>query len=182
MKHLTLVLYLLSCQAIVGQDSCAVFGDEGNFQAKFMGMPYVTPQWEEINYVVHVHYTDSFPNSYVSESVIMSAHEHLNEEFDEAMLTFDLVSILYHDFDEFWGAPVILEQNNICVPYSQSGFQWMDAYVEDLVWDREIYMNVHIFPKFCNGILGFAWTAYTPITEMDGVWVRSDVFGNEGLN
>ena len=83
---------------------------------------------EEINYVVHVHHTDSFPNSYVSESVIMSAHEHLNEEFDEAMLTFDLVAILYHDFDEFWGAPTILEPNNICIPYSQSWF-YMDGRV-----------------------------------------------------
>ena len=40
----------------------------------------------------------------------------LNEEFDEAMLTFDLVAILYHDFDEFWGAPTILEPNNVCIP------------------------------------------------------------------
>ena len=180
MKQLALLVCLLSQYVGAGQDSCAVFGDEGNFQAKFMGMPYVTPQWEEINYVVHVHYTDSFPNSYVSESVIMSAHEHLNEEFDEAMLTFDLVSILYHDFDEFWGAPTILEPNSICLPYSQSGFIWMDEYVEDLIWDRESFMNVHIFPQFCSGILGFAWTAYSTYTDLDGVWVRTDVFGNEG--
>jgi hypothetical protein len=145
-----------------------------------MGL-FLEPQdWLGIDCVYHIHHTDSFPDSYIPEDIVIDAHEHLNEEFAEAMLSFDLASIVYHDFDEFWGAPAILEQNSICVPYSSSGFQWMDAYVEDLVWDREAYMNVHIFPKFCNGILGFAWTAYTEQTELDGVWVRSDVFGNYG--
>jgi len=179
MKHLVLIICLLSCKAIVGQDSCAVFGVE-NIQPRMMGYIPEPVQWETINYVYHIYYTDSFPDSYIPEDIIMDAHEHLNEEFDEAMLTFNLVSIMYHDFDLFWGAPTILEQNSVCVPYSSSGFQWMDGYVEDLVWDREQYMNVHIFPKFCNGILGFAWTAYTTQTELDGVWVRSDVFGNYG--
>lgn len=179
MKHLALMLCLLSQYVIVGQDSCAVFGSD-NVQPRMMGYVPEPMQWEEIDYVYHIYYTDSFPDSYIPEDIIMDAHEHLNEEFDEAMLSFDLVSIVYHDFDEFWGAPVILEQNNVCVPYSQSGFIWMDEYVEDLVWDREIYMNVHIFPAFCNGILGFAWTSYTASTELEGVWVRSDVFGNYG--
>ena len=41
-------------------------------------------------------------------------------------------------------------------------------------------MNVHVFPEFCAGILGFAWTAYTESTPFDGVWVRSNVFGRTG--
>ena len=164
----------------VAQDSCFVFEGEYEYLPNIMGISLEPTEWKEIDYVYHIYHTDSFPDSYIPEDIVMDAHEHLNEEFDEAMLSFDLISIMYHDFDEFWGAPAILEQNSICVPYSFSGFQWMDAYVEDLVWDRESYMNVHIFPKFCNGILGFAWTAYTTQTELDGVWVRSDVFGSYG--
>ena len=36
------------------------------------------------------------------------------------------------------------------------------------------------FPSFVSGILGFAWTAYSNYTDLDGVWVRTDVFGKEG--
>ena len=35
-------------------------------------------------------------------------------------------------------------------------------------------------PSFAVGYLGFAWTAYSSYTDLDGVWVRTDVFGNEG--
>ena len=56
----------------------------------------------------------------------------------------------------------------------------MNDYVSDLVWDREIIMNVHVFPQFCSGILGFAWTAYNENVDMEGVWVRSNVFGRMG--
>ena len=178
MRFVILTLCLLSQYVIVGQDSCAVFGGE-NIQPRMMGYVPEPIQWEEIDYVYHVHYTDSFPDSYISEDIIMDAHEHLNEEFDEAMISFDLVSISYHNFDEFWAAPAILDNNNVCVPYSSSGWNWMEDYVEDLIWDREEYMNVHIFPKFCGGILGFAWTAYAS-TDLDGVWVRSDMTGRYG--
>ena len=149
MRLLLLMPCLLSQYVIVGQDSCAVFGNE-DLQPRMMGYAPGSIQWEEIDYVYHIHYTDSFPDSYIPEDIIMDAHEHLNEEFDEAMINFDLVDIIYHDFDEFWGAAVILGQNSVCVPYSQSGFQWMDAYVEDLVWDREIYMNVHISVSYTH--------------------------------
>ncbi len=180
MRGFHLIFFLALALQSKSQDSCFVFGSESSSVPMVMGLFLEPQEWLEIDYVYHIYYTDSFPDSYIPEDIIMDAHEHLNEEFDEAMLRFDLVDIIYHDFDEFWGAPVILEQNSVCVPYSSSGFQWMDSYVEDLVWDREKFMNVHIFPKFCNGILGFAWTAYTEQTELDGVWVRSDVFGNYG--
>ena len=57
----------------------------------------------EINYVVHVHHTDSFPDSYLPESVIIRLLMiTLNQELDEAMFSFDLVAMSeYHDFDEF---------------------------------------------------------------------------------
>ena len=178
MRWLTLILSLLSLSS-QAQDECVVFSSEESVYAKFMGLQSRSIQWEEIDYVYHVHYTDSFPDSYISEDIIMDAHEHLNEEFEEAMISFDLVSIAYHNFDEFWAAPVILDNNNVCLPYSSSGWNWMEDYVEELIWDREEYMNVHIFPQFCGGILGFAWTAYAS-TDLDGVWIRSDMMGRYG--
>jgi hypothetical protein len=60
------------------------------------------------------------------------------------------------------------------------GWAEMNDYVSDLVWDREIIMNVHVFPQFCSGILGFAWTAYSEDTPMEGVWVRTNAFGRIG--
>jgi len=179
MKLLLLALCLLSQYVIVGQDSCVVFGEE-NIQPRMMGYVPEPVQWEEIDYVYHIHYTDSFPDSYIPEDVLLDAHDHLNEEFEEAMLTFEMIDIIYHDFDEFWGAPSILAQNNICIPYTMSGWEWMEDYVEAIVWDREEYMNVHIFPQFCSGILGFAWTQYSSSTDLDGVWVRSDMIGRFG--
>ena len=177
MRFLLLILIPIS---MLGQDSCVVFGDEPLLQAKWMGYNPPPMQWEEINYVVHIHHSDSFPNSYIAENVIYDAHEHLNEEFEEAMLSFDLVQVQYHDFDEFWASPILMEMNNICVPYSSTGFTVMNEYLEPLVWDRTAYMNVHVFPWFCSGILGFAWTQYTEVTQLDGVWVRHDVFGRFG--
>ena len=32
-------------------------------------------------------------------------------------------------------------------------------------------------PHSVSGILGFAWTAYSDYTDLEGVWVRTDVFG-----
>lgn len=180
MRFLLLLTSLLSSFLIAGQDSCEVFGIPDGVQVRMMGYMPSPPQWEEINYVVHIHHSDSFPNSFISEDVIYDAHDHLNEEFEEVMLVFDLVQIEYHDFDDFWAGPVIMENNSICVPYSSPAWYAMNEYLEPIVWDREMYMNVHIFPNFCQGILGFAWLSYTSATDMDGVWVRHDVFGRFG--
>jgi len=138
-------------------------------------------EWKSVDYVVHIHYTDSFPyqHSYIGESIILDAHEHLNEEFEEAMFSFELVSIEYHNLDEVDGMDETLELYNTCVPYSYYGWSTTEDYLEDIVWDRERFMNVHVFPQFCAGILGFAWTAYAD-THFDGAWVRSNVFGRIG--
>ena len=179
MKLALMILCLLSQQVIVGQDSCAVFGNE-NVQPRMMGYIPNPLQWQTINYVIHIHYTDSFPDSFIPIDIAEDAAEHLNEEFEEAMLTFDLVDIVYHDFDEFELSGPMLQPYNTCVPYSAFASYYIDDYLLPINWDRESFMNVHIFPQFCSGILGFAWTAYTPNTEMEGVWVRSDVFGRYG--
>ena len=164
-----------------GQDSCAVF-DVPTPAVKMMGYMPDPPSWKNVNYVVHVHYTDSLPYAYshLGDAIVWDAHEHLNEEFEEAMFTFDLLAIEYHNLDELEGGDLLLEMYNTCVPYSYYGFTVMDNYLEDIVWDRELYMNVHVFPQFCAGILGFAWTAYTSGTDLDGVWVRTNVFGRIG--
>lgn len=162
------------------QDSCAVFEGEPPADINMMGLFMDPPSWETINYVVHIHHTDSFPNSYVTEDIIYDAHYHLNEEFEEALLEFNLVAIEYHDFDEWPTAPQLLQPTYTCIPYSGFGWYQINDYISPLVWDRTHYMNVHIFPQFCTGILGFAWLAYTSATDMDGVWVRTDVYGRYG--
>jgi len=178
MRHLIIIL-LLPLFSYGQLDSCATFGDASPDIA-VMGLFVNPPSWETIHYVVHVHHTDSFPNSYVPEDVIWDSHDHLNEEFEEALLEFELVDIIYHDFDEWPTAPQLLEPYLTCIPYSGFGWAQMNEYITPLVWDRTQYMNVHIFPQFCSGILGFAWLSYTPATDMDGVWVRTDVFGRFG--
>ena len=177
--RLAIVLLILIPNILFGQqDSCIVFGGDNIPQVQLMGFP--TINWETIHYVVHVHHTDSFPNSYISEEIIWDSNEHLNEEFEEALLAFELVDIIYHDFDEWPTAPQLLQPTYTCVPYSGFGWYQINDYITPLVWDRTQYMNVHIFPQFCEGILGFAWTSYTAATDMDGVWVRSNVFGRFG--
>ena len=178
MRYLLLILFpILS----YGQDSCAVF-DVPTPAIKMMGYNPDPPSWKNVNYVVHIHYTDSFPYEYslLGDAIIWDAHEHLNEEFEEAMFTFDLLAIEYHNLDEVEGMEPTLELYNTCVPYSYYGWTTVNNYLEDIVWDRELYMNVHVFPQFCSGILGFAWTAYNENIEMDGVWVRTNVFGRMG--
>jgi len=165
---------------VSAQDSCAVFGNEQPVVLA-MGLFDDNPVfWKTINYVVHVHHTDSFPDSYVSEDVIYDAHDHLIEEFEEVMINFSLAAIEYHDFDEWETAPQLLQPYYTCVPYSGFGWYQMNEYISPIVWDRTQYMNVHIFPQFCSGILGFAWLSYTAATDMEGVWVRTNVFGRFG--
>lgn len=178
MRYLLLIL-LMPLFGYGQQDSCVVFSPEINNNIKVMGLYTDPPTWKNINYVVHVHYTDSFPNSILAEDIIYDADDHLNEEFEEAMFSFDLVTIQYHNFDNFWMAPVILASNGACAPYTGSIFYGMQEYLEEVQWDNEIYMNVHVFPEFCQGILGFAWTSYID-NSWDGVWVRTDVFGRIG--
>lgn len=178
MRYLLFILFPVFLKA---QDSCVVFTPQTNYQVKMMGYMPDPPSWKNVNYVVHIHHTDSFPYEYssLSDVIVWDAHEHLNEEFEEALFSFDLVAIEYHDLDEYEGSELMLEMYNTCVPYSAIGWNWMQEYLDDIVWDRELYMNVHVFPQFCAGILGFAWTAYAP-TSFDGVWVRSNVFGRIG--
>jgi hypothetical protein len=174
-----LLLMLLPVLAY-GQDSCAVF-DPQIPAIKMMGYNPDPPSWKSIDYVVHIHHTDSFPfeYSYLDEDIIWDAHEHLNEEFEEAMFSFDLIQVQYHDLDDFWGSPAVLQMYNTCVPYSYYGWEAMEEYLEPIVWDQDNYMNVHIFPQFCAGILGFAWLSRAQ-TPFDGVWVRTNVYGRIG--
>jgi hypothetical protein len=83
----TIALLLSSwATAQYATDSCVVF--EVDVPAvKMMGYMPANPEWTEINYVIHIHHTDSFPDSYLSETVIYDAHDHLNQELEEAMFS-----------------------------------------------------------------------------------------------
>ena len=164
-----------------GQDSCVVFGEPTNLAVRMMGYMPDPPSWKNINYVVHIHYTDSSTYDYsnLPDSIVYDAHEHLNEEFEEALFSFDLAAIEYHNLDDYEGSELMLEIYNTCIPYSYYGWNWMENYLEDIVWDQDIYMNVHVFPQFCTGILGYAWLSRAQ-TPFDGVWVRSNVYGRIG--
>ena len=178
MRYLFFMLFPLLAY---GQDSCAVFGEPTNLGIKMMGYMPDPPSWKNINYVVHIHYTDSSTYDYsnIPDSVVYDAHEHLNEEFEEALFSFDLMAVEYHNLDDYEGSELMLQMYNTCVPYSAIGWNWMEDYLEDIVWDQDIYMNVHVFPQFCSGILGFAWLSRAP-TYFDGVWVRSNAYGKIG--
>src|SRR5210317_1168733 len=78
------------------QDSCVVFGDVAT-QPKMMGFLYDPVTLKNINYVVHIHHTDSsiYDYSYFSEDLVLDAHEKPNEEIEEAMFNFDLHGIEY---------------------------------------------------------------------------------------
>ena len=174
------LIFMLLPVLVYGQDSCAVFGDQPQ-AIRMMGYMPDPPSWKNINYVVHIHYTDSssYDYSYLSDSIVWDAHEHLNEEFEEALFTFDLHAIEYHNLDSLLGGDNLLAMYNTCVPYSSYGYTLMEYYLEPLLWDQDTYMNVHIFPQFCAGILGFAWLSRAN-TLLDGVWVRSNVYGRIG--
>ncbi len=161
-------------------NSCAVF-EVPTPAVRMMGYNPDPPFWKEVNYIVHIHYTDSTPyeHSLIDESVVWDAHEHLNEEFEEAMFTFDLIAIEYHNLDEAEGMNETLDIYNTCVPSSWYGWSTTTDYLEGIIWDREQFMNIHVFPEFCSGILGFAWTAQAD-NLLDGAWIRSDVFGRMG--
>ena len=124
MRYLLLMLLPILSH---GQDSCVVF-DPQIPAIKMMGYNPDPPSWKNIDYVVHIHHTDSFPfeYSYLDEDIIWDAHEHLNEEFEEAMFSFDLVQVQYHDLDDFWGSPAVLQMYNTCVPYSYYGWSAME--------------------------------------------------------
>lgn len=178
MRYLLLMLLPVLAQA---QDSCVVFEPQVNYQVKMMGYMPDGYSPKNINYVVHIHYTDSvdYNYSYISEDVIWDAHDHLNEEFEEALFSFDLQAIEYHNLDSLEGGDLLLAEYYTCIPYTTYGWYAMETYLAPIIWDQDIYMNVHVFPQFCSGILGFAWLGRAD-TEFDGVWVRSDVFGRFG--
>ena len=94
----TIALLLSSwATAQYATDSCVVF--EVDVPAvKMMGDMPTNPEWTEINYVIHIHHTDSFPDNYLPETVIYDAHDHLNQELEEAMFSFNLMDVEYHDF------------------------------------------------------------------------------------
>ena len=137
-----------------GQDSCAIF-EVPSPAVRMMGYTPDPPSWKNVNYVVHVHHTDSFPYeySYLDQSIIWDAHEHLNEEFEEAMFTFDLLAIQYHDLDEVEGMDETLELYNTCVLTATTGGETTEQYLESIVWNRAVHERTYI-PSILFGYTG----------------------------
>lgn len=177
--HAIFVLWMLTLLLVSKANSqCVTFGEPEDLAVRTMGFFPDEPEWKTVNYVIHIYYTDSISHSNLPLYIVNDAAAHLNEEFEEAMYEFDLLAIEYHDFDEYEDSYALLNTN--CIPYNGFAFNSMNDYLEDIVWDRETVMNVHVFPALCQGILGFAWTSYAPQTTLDGVWVKTSVFGRLG--
>ena len=149
---------------MLGQEICGVV--EEDEQAEVQYLPYSTIYHKEIKAVCHV-YTSSFaPWSNIYPLDIDSAFSSLNYWFEEADISFELVSVQYHSFDSVAGGLG-------CLPSTTAALNAFSA----VHWDRERYMNVYIVPSMCGSILGFAFRGPTQYSTADGVWVLSNAFG-----
>jgi hypothetical protein len=128
--------------------------------------------WKNIRVVVTVHH-DSLGDGWMSEEYVEEAIADLNEQFEEYMFTFELVTIQYHDMNDSDVGTAVLN-NQMCLPLTSSANNGMAM---DWVWDTEYFMNVHTVPDMCGTILGFAWRYPSPYNVADGVWVQANVFG-----
>ena len=176
MKYLSLIFVLL-CLAVSAQDDqCSMLGDlrvAKDLEMRSMPMPV---EWKDINTVVHIHYSDSFPHSYIEQWVVDDAMVHLNEEMYESYIEFDHIATYYHDIDDYWNAENILGGLS-CFPNS---YYYMEDYCDDKSVSPSTVCNIHVYPMFCNTTLGFAWLYHYSNNSADGMWVRSDVFGRVG--
>ena len=157
-------------------DICWVPEEENLQLSQFMDMTNSDNiYWKTIKTVVHIHHTDSFEYSNIPTWHAENAIANLNEQFEEYLFEFDLLAVEHHDLDESEsGAPIATGE--VCVP---SSYRTLDL-GEEVAWDREEIMNVHVIPDMCGGILGFAWRGPLSFNGADGVWVQTNVFGIDG--
>jgi hypothetical protein len=176
MKYLSIIFVLLGLVVSAQDDQCIMLGDlrvADDMDARSMTMPI---EWKEINAVVHIHYSDSFPHSYIEQWVVDDAMVHLNEEMFTSYIEFDHVATYYHDVDDYANAGDILG-TTACIP---GNYYHMGEYCDGIVISPATVCNIHVYPMFCNTTLGFAWLYHYSNNSADGIWVRSDVFGRVG--
>lgn len=169
----------LSSQVIHTDSLCAVFDEYGSdFLDDEVDMTDSSNvYWKTVKIVLHVHYSvyDSWaeiPLDHVYNSI-----DNLNEQFEDYMFSFDLVQVRYHDMVDGTTEGYNLATGVTCAPYNQSS---LAVYAGDKVWDMDEFMNVHLLPDMCGGILGFAFRYPAFYNWTDGVWVQTSVFGTDG--
>jgi hypothetical protein len=157
-------------------DICAVLEDpSGN--RNFLDEDYTDPAnvyWKNIRTVVTVHH-DSTGWGWLPDTLVEQAIVDLNEQFSEYLFTFELVDIQYSNMNENYSGQRILD-GLACLPYSAPDGVTLAS---DYAWDTEYFMNVHVVPDMCAGILGFAYRLPAYYNTMDGVWVQSNCFGTD---
>jgi hypothetical protein len=133
--------------------------------------------WKDVKTVVHVHYSIYDSWAEIPEEHVYNAIENLNDQFEEYMFNFDLIQIRYHNMLDGSQDGFELATGAKCFPYSTST---MVGYVGNKAWETTEFMNVHVVPRMCGTILGFAYRYPAYFNVADGVWVETSVFGMDG--
>lgn len=133
--------------------------------------------WKDIKTVVHVHYSIYDSWAEIPEEHVYNAIDNLNEQFEEYMFNFDLIQIRYHDMIDGSIEGFELATGAKCLPYSTTT---MVGYIGNKAWDVDEFMNIHVVPRMCGTILGFAYRYPAYYNVADGVWVETSVFGMDG--
>ena len=131
-----------------------------------------------IRCVVHIlHDNAAFPNSNIGVDIIEEAMDQLNVDFDSTGISFVLEDYTYTHLGTFAWAQSYRNTGGVCFPeYGTQMAMWTDM----VRWNTAEYCNIYVAPDFCSSILGFAWVNFYPWSDLDGVWVESEMFGVSG--
>jgi hypothetical protein len=158
------------------EDICAILEDP-TFNYNPNPIDYTDPSnvyWKNVRTVVTIHHNNG-GWGWVPDTLVENAIIDLNQQFEEYMFTFELIDIQYANMADNYSGQRIVD-GVTCVPYSTTDGITL---VSDYAWDVEYFMNIHIIPDMCFGILGFAYRYPSYYNTMDGVWVQTDVFGTD---
>lgn len=133
--------------------------------------------WKDVKTVVHVHYSIYDSWAEIPEEHVYNAIDNLNDQFEEYMFNFDLIQIRYHNMLDGSQDGFELATGAKCFPYSTST---MVGYVGNKAWETTEFMNIHVVPRMCGTVLGFAYRYPAYFNVADGVWVETSVFGING--
>jgi len=133
--------------------------------------------WKDVKIVVHVHYSIYDSWAEIPEEHVYNAIDNLNDQFEDYLFNFDLIQIQYHDMIDGSQDGWELATGAKCFPYSTST---MVGYIGNKAWDTDEFMNIHLVPRMCGTVLGFAYRYPAYYNVADGVWVETSVFGMDG--
>ena len=150
---------------------------------------------KNIKVVFNIYWADTllplYENTYIPEPYVINAFNDLVEAFSGTGIYFELEDIIYINYDDIpydFGDALISGQQCIPIAFAYPGFTNMvlnPSNVFPVQYNPRNYMNVYVFPTFCNpGVAGFAYvppygTNISPYPTLgDGVWVKSRNFGD----